>query len=220
MHKAKKTLRILGMLFLCAAVLFVFAVYRGVIVFDHSAERGFENSVTWKGHTYISCVAAYHEGKTIAKTTDGWEINEVKEDPSHTFIVLRSFLDQHLLVLEDYAIPTLGKVTAAFWNGEKIVDAAFCEAVTQIVLTAKTDFTYQTDAIFQLTDQQHMRTLFFCYEDCPIGTEFKGYMGKVDGRWVITTEIQSYDRSLSEPQTVACYTIPQEYYSVLEPYFS
>ena len=34
------------------------------------------------------------------------KINEVKEDPTHTFIVLRSFLDQWLLVQEDYVIPS------------------------------------------------------------------------------------------------------------------
>lgn len=91
--------------------IFIFLFATGIIVTDHSAERGFENSVVWQGHTYTpySYQGRYHEGKTIAKTTDGLHINEVKEDPTHTFIVLRSFTDQWLLVREDYEIPTNGE---------------------------------------------------------------------------------------------------------------
>ena len=88
--------------------IFIFLFATGIIVTDHSAERGFENSVIWQGHTYVpySYQGEYQEGKTIAKTADGLRINEVKEDPTHTFIVLRSFTDQWLLVREDYEIPT------------------------------------------------------------------------------------------------------------------
>lgn len=88
--------------FLAAIVGLLFAT--GILVTDHSAQRGFENSVIWQGHTYVpySYPGEYHEGKTIAMTTDGLRINEVEEDPTHTFIVLRSFLDQWLLVREEY----------------------------------------------------------------------------------------------------------------------
>ena len=87
----------------------IFLFASGILVLDHSAQRGFENSVTWGGHTYVEySYSGYHEGKTIAKTTDGLRINEIDEDPTHTFIVLRSFLDQWLLVREDYSIPSDG----------------------------------------------------------------------------------------------------------------
>lgn len=90
------------------ATILIILFSTGTIVTDHSAQRGFENSIVWQGHTYVpySYQGTYHEGKTIAKTTDGLKINEVKEDPTHTFIVLRSFLDQWLLVQEDYVIPS------------------------------------------------------------------------------------------------------------------
>ena len=91
------------------AIITVFLFATGILVLDHSAQRGFENSVTWKGHTYVVYpYNDYDEGRTIAKTTDGLRINEIEEDPTHTFIVLRSFLDQWLLVREDYNIPTDG----------------------------------------------------------------------------------------------------------------
>lgn len=81
-----------------AALLLLFT--NGIIVFDHSGQRRGEG-VFWNGSMYILCSGEYSEGKTIAKTEDGWRINEVKEDDSHTFIVMRSFLDQYLLVKED-----------------------------------------------------------------------------------------------------------------------
>ena len=48
-------------------------------------------------------------------TTIGLRINEIAEDPTHTFIVLRSFMDQWLLVREDYIIPADG--SSIFPNG-------------------------------------------------------------------------------------------------------
>ena len=82
-----------------AVIVLLFA--SGIIVIDHSAQRGFENSVTWRGHTYVEYpYNEYHEGRTLAKTTDGLRINAVKEDPTHTFIVLRSFLDQFGICIE------------------------------------------------------------------------------------------------------------------------
>ena len=105
MHKKIIIIASIVILF-SATIAFLFAT--GILVTDHSAQRGFENSVIWQGHTYVpySYNGTYHEGKTIAKTTDGLRINEVEEDPTHTFIVLRSFLDQWLLVREDYIIPS------------------------------------------------------------------------------------------------------------------
>lgn len=98
------------LIFFCVvAVIVVFLFATGILVIDHSAQRGFENSVIWRGHTYVEySYTGYHEGRTIAKTTDGLRIKEIREDPTHTFIVLRSFLDQWLLVREDYIIPTDG----------------------------------------------------------------------------------------------------------------
>ena len=88
----------------------------GVIVPDHSAQRRGEG-VYWRDTLYVPAYGEYSEGRTIAKTEDGWHINAVKEDPGRTFIVLRSFLDQYLLVREDYEIPDSGRITAAAQTG-------------------------------------------------------------------------------------------------------
>ena len=182
------------------------------------------NHVIWNEKEYCQAYGVYTEGKTIAKGKEAdWKINSVKEDPSHTFIVARSFLDQYLFVSSDYIIPTEGRVTTISWNGEYITDEMFINTVTNIEKEKTTTFTYETDGIYQLTDTQQMRALYFAYEDCPVTTEFKGYMGKVNGEWVITTYI-SNDKvnpdGSPKQYSVGCYKIPKELRDILSQYFS
>lgn len=84
-----------------------------ILVSDHSAEWRGQDTIYWDGSYYDYCGAPceYREGKTIAKTSDcDWDINEVEGDPSHTYIVVRSFLDQYLFVKRDvFAASTLFK---------------------------------------------------------------------------------------------------------------
>ena len=176
------------------------------------------NRVVWNGREYSPASGEYTEGRTIAKGKEAdWVIDAVEEDPSHTFIVARSFLDNYLLVADDYTIPTEGRVTTISWKGKYITDEAFIEAVTNIEAEKITTFTYETEHIMT----QHMGELYVAYEDCPVTTEFKGYMGKVNGEWVITTDI-SWDTEDGYPKlyTVGCYRIPDTYWDVLAKYFS
>jgi len=196
-----------------AALAVVLLIANGVIVFDHSGVRRGEG-VYWNGVLYVPASGEYSEGKTIAKTTDGWQINEVEEDPSHTFIVLRSFLDQSLLVREDYDIPDSGGISTLFWNRQFIADEEFRQTVIGILSGAKPDFEYVTDGIFQLKDGQKMRPLYAGYDGCPIATEYIGYMGTLDGKWYLTT-----DRTGHEFGSVSCCTIPEEHTDVLSRYF-
>ena len=98
--KRRKTLIHAGILALLAAAIFLWLISSGAIVFDHSGERWGEG-LYWNGYYYVQTGGSYDEGKTIAKTTDGWQINEVEGDPEHIYVVLRSFLDNYLLVRED-----------------------------------------------------------------------------------------------------------------------
>ena len=56
---------------------FGFLLAKGYIVFDHSGVRRGEG-VYWNDVLYVPASGEYGEGKTIAKTNDGWQINEVK----------------------------------------------------------------------------------------------------------------------------------------------
>ncbi len=209
---SRKKIFIISGIIIASLLVIALLFSSGIIVLDRSAVRVGEG-VRWNGSLYLPYSGDYTEGKTIAKTKDGWNINEVKEDKSHRFIVLRSFIDQYPLVREDYEIPKSGKITCTSWYGNFINDEEFCAAVESIVSARKTDFTYESEAIFELKNGQHMRSLYCGFEGCPLPTEFIGYMGKVNGTWYITTE------DPFESKTISCYTIPNEYFEILEKYF-
>ncbi|MBP3673027.1 MAG: hypothetical protein J6J18_04285 [Oscillospiraceae bacterium] len=216
----KKILLVTAVILAVTAALLFLLFANGIIVFDHSGRRRGEG-VFWNGSMYIPCSGEYSEGKTIAKTEDGWRINEVEEDDSHAFIVMRSFLDQYLLVKEDYQIPTEGRVTSAVWGKLKITDEEFLTAISELISQATSDYSYETEGIFQSTEGQQMRNLCVAFENCPVATQNLGYMGTIGGTWYITTEISSdqYNEDGSpKAYTVWCYTIPNEYIPTLEKY--
>lgn len=199
-----------------AAVSIVAAlILTGVIVLDRSGERLFENGLRWKGNDYVAVSGKYHEGKTIAKTKDGFNINEVEEDDSHTFLVVRSFLDQWLVVREGYNIPKSGKITKACWDYEFIEDEEFLGAIEEMITKVKPDFKYDPDGkeIYERTDTQNMKALYIAYEGCPVPTIYLGYMGIIDGSFYLTT-------GKGDDGTVYCYTVPQEYARIFEQYLS
>lgn len=202
--------------------IFVLLCHSGVIVTDRSAIVGIEGMI-WNGKGYSTVSGQYTEGRTIAKSADGsWDINEVKEDPSHNFVVVRSFLDQRLYVADDYIIPTSGEITKVYWNGAYIENEDFLKAMSEIDATKTTSFDYETDAIFSLTDNQHMKILYVAYENCPVATVYKGYLGKINGNWTITTLVSDDQRNEDgspKPYTVGCYSIPDKYTDILEAFF-
>ncbi len=203
------------------AILVLIYICNKVVVFDRSGERA-GNDLLWNGTTYVSCSGSYTEHKRIAKTTDGFDIIEIEEDDTHTFVVLRSFLDQELMVDINYTIPQSGKLTSVSWNDTKITEEEFCSVVADIISRATTDFEYTTDGIFILTENQKMREVMVGYNNCPVSTEYIGYMGLVNGTWCITTEISKDQRNPDgspKAYSVSCYTIPQEYIEIVEKYW-
>lgn len=181
------------------------------------AAQGAKRNETYRGFVYIPCSGEYTEGKTIAKTKDGWSINKVQEDDSYAFIVLRSFLDQYLYVREDYVIPQSGNVSTAYWGGITIQDEDFLSAISNIIQNSQSDFEFETGGIFQLNDNQRMKQLSIGYASCPVATNYIGYMGVHKGTWYLTTNISDQDDE-SETQVVSCYTIPEKHINTLASY--
>ena len=217
MKKIFKIILICLLIFIVAFILWKSDVF----VSDHSADISSER-VIWNGKEYYPVSGDYTEGKMLSKNGD-WVINSVEEDPTHTFIVARSFSDDYLMVCDDYNIPETGELTTVSWNGTYISDPLFLEAISKIEAEKTTMFSYQTDGIFQLTDNQHMRSLYFAYDNCPVTTNYKGYMGKVNGEWVITTHIPQDTTNIDgSPKTysVDCYKIPDKYNEILSFYFT
>ena len=221
----KKAFIIIGVAYLTVSVIrFVYFLWGiGFFVTDTSAVYD-GGTLYWNEKTYSITHGDYTTGKPIAKCKEGrdWKIQEIEEDPSHTFVAMFSFLDNYLLVDNTYEIPKSGRVTVASWSGEYIHDPDFLKAVEEIESKKTTSFTHFTDGIYSLTENQRMRPLYIGFEDCPVATENCGYMGKIDGNWVITTYISDDTRAESgapKIHDVGCYTIPEEYHGILEKHF-
>lgn len=126
------------------------------------------------------------EGKTIA-LIDDWKINEIPEDPSHTFLVVRSFIDQYYIVREDYTIPVEGNVSCAYIGSmmERTTDKEILQALTEILQNDYTDGT----PIFlsnHKDEKGNFKHIVVGYEDCPVGTDRSiYYIGEIDSKWVI-----------------------------------
>ncbi len=204
---------------LCLAVLAAIAaaylLSRGVIVFDHSAQRAGEG-FRWKGELYIPASAAdYTEGKTIAKTTDNWKLNIVEEDESHTFMVMRSVLDQWLCVRKDYEMPDGGTVTAVYIDGKKIDDAELAAAAQYMLENFTPERDYAAETIRHDTETQQMRDISYCFEGCPVGIDKNlDHIGRIEGQWVLA-------RRAGESNGLRTYklcAVPEEYTDILEKY--
>ena len=217
-----KRLAKIGLVALIAIGLFFFLLLNGVIVFDRSAVLNSEE-LYWNGNTYISCSGIHSEGKTIAKTADGkWNINEIKEDPSHTFIVVRSFLDDSLYVRKDYQIPQSGDADIVYLDGNKIDDESFLDAVSQIYFSNEETVEHTTNDIHLKTDTQDMRAVYVGFNDCPVAV-FMGYIGKIDGEWVIITDLSALkenDDGSGTPYKIECQKINQKHIQILENHFN
>jgi len=206
-----KTLCLLALLGIVVAYL----LSRGIIVFDHSAQRVGEG-FRWKGELYIPTSAAdYTEGKTIAKTTDNWQLNRVEEDDSHTFMVIRSFLDQWLCVREDYEFPKEGNITAVYLDGKKIDDAELADAAQYMLENFAAEREYNVESIRHDTENQQMRDISYCFEGCPVGIDRNGdHIGRIDGEWVLARRVgESGDLRVYE-----LFAVPEEYFEILAKY--
>lgn len=224
MGRAAKTLKLRKALMICALlglISIVLVFVSGGLVLDHSAIMRAE-TLYWKDTVYVGCTGRYNEGKTIAKSSDGDEINLVNNDKSHTFVVVRSFLDDGLYVREDYMIPTSGAVTMVALDHKLIQDEALCQAMREIYLSDGEPFAHLTEGLWQKTETQSMHAVYLAYENCPVATCFVGYMGTINGQWVFTTDNSTKrwdgpDGPL--PYEVICKEIPAQYVPLLKAHF-
>lgn len=170
------------------------------------------NMLDWNGIKYIPVNGEYDEGKTVAVTEDGWDINEVIGDKTYNFVVVRSFLDQYLLVREDYEIPESGQVTAVYVKGKKIEDISFCNAVQEMINTDDMDsFLYEpTESIYNAAKE-----IYLSYNYCPVGTSMPGYIGFIENKWVF---IDNYVLEGYEHPTYKCSIIDDKYVLDIERY--
>jgi len=166
--------------------------------------------LTWRGVNYKETSGRHKEGKTIARTKDNKsEVNEVVGDPEHIFVVVRSFLDNHLYVNENYEIPTNGEVTAIYVGYMKVESKDFCLAIDELLLDVATNnnlktFTVESEGMYQLAEE-----IYLCFDGCPVGTFLVGYIGLINDTWVYVSNIpvELNPDGTWKTQSYTCYVI-------------
>jgi hypothetical protein len=151
-------------------------------------------------------------GRTIAYV-DGWTVSTIQEDPSRTFLRVSSFLDGYGFVREDYVIPTEGEITVVYLDGRfRYTIRKLCTMITELRTDPPAEtFTVRTDAIYRYAESVSVG-----YEGCPIATQFVGYLGNINEKWIFIppTEIRYENDGYVEREFV-CYVIPEKYHDIL-----
>lgn len=206
---------IIALVCVIVAVAVLFA--SGVIITDRSAVLSAEG-LNWNGAFYKSCSGIYDEGKTVAKTSDGtWNINEIKGDPEHNFVVARSGTDDALYVRSDYSVPDSGTPETVYLGSDQITDSEHCKILSDIFIS---DF-----GAFFLTashsDVEKWIPLSIGYDSCPIAI-FRGYLISYGGKYFFTVDLSDMtekDDGSGSPFTVICKLVNEDYFSAIDKYF-
>ncbi len=209
----KRRLMVVLPLLLVAVLIGTLAVKK-FVVFDHSAQINTEWGFVWKGVQYIPItVEAGKTTKCIAKTTDGQKIKEYEDDPSHTFLELRSFLDNNSVVREDYIIPTEGTISCVYISNTRVTDSALYPKIKEILeCDFESSFFIKSKMIYSLA-----RRITVGYNDCPVGTQFEGMIGNINGKWVFIypEDVGFVDKTYPEKK-FECHIIPERFESVFD----
>nr|MCR5719131.1 hypothetical protein [Lachnospiraceae bacterium] len=168
-----------------------------------------------KDERYVyTCFETEGRKKKIAEL-DNWGVYEIKEDPNHIFLELKSFTSEHYIVKESYQIPTCGKVSCVYVDGKKLHDNNILEVLDEI-LTAQYDNGTCCYLFGSNEEQENLKHFTVGYEDCPVGTDNSIYsIGKIDSKWVV---IFHDDVVVNDEGDIQCtyYELNEECSNVLE----
>lgn len=205
--------------------------YEGVIPPEDKSARkspyySINNEITWKGKTYILCDydfnydAAFDIGKAVTQCGEGGDILfEVNGDSQHHFLIDTSFNERpDLYVSADYTIPTEGKLTSVYVNGRKVTNKKLLDAIEQLYSSDNNDFfLYKVEDNFHHDHNIVAKKINLAYEGCPVGSDYKGYLGRVDGKWCYFHDYPGY--RVFQKETIPCFEIDEELIPIINNYF-
>ena len=186
----KSLLMVLGGLLCVAAIAAIFMIADGTIVFDHSALVTAE-TLEWKGNTYVPISGKYEEGRRLARSADGWSVMEVEGDPAHRFLAARSFMDERLYVLSGFEPEATGDITLLWWGGQRFANEELSRAILALweeSAEAEASVSFEVHHLFSTTGTVKLKEVYVARGDCSVATESLGYLGTVNGQWVLVTE--------------------------------
>ena len=180
-------------------------------IFAKKAERAEERNFIINGEKYIGVSIGFtEEGRRIAKT-DSFDIMEIPEDKDHNFLAVRSFLDDWTIVRESYMIPTEGEVGVAYLWRERVTAGVKWDMVQSILNNDfQADFTIMAEAKseYGATDVMNVvKPIKIGYENCPVGTDWIGCFGNINGKLVFIEADDYADGDLK----YTCYILKDAY---------
>lgn len=180
------------------------------------AERGFEGSFIINGETYVP-ISAAHSGQVSwpMVEVDGHSIHPITEDSSRCFLEVRSFLDNWTIVKESYVIPTSGKLNVVYYNHERITPASTDNEKWNLAQSIRNN-DFSGSFVIQATSPNDIynatKSVYFGYEDCPLGTDFIGGIGIINEQLVFIKK-----SSLKSCELIyTCYILNDEYQHLFE----
>ncbi|MGL4509969.1 hypothetical protein [Cetobacterium sp.] len=197
----------------------IFIFFKSCFNYEKNPPEIFGDTIHWKGNTYTISQGGHKEGERIAKG-DGFSLFSTG-DPTETFIVYRSFLDNALYVKEDFKIPTEGKITKLSWGYKIFTDKELCDTISKILEEIKNleiNRYESEDPLFRLKPGLVMRNLYVAYEDTYVPTKYKGEIGVINGKWAITTSTEEEIQKGIVIYKANYVFIPENYVNVLEDY--
>lgn len=197
----------------------IFIFFKSCFNYEKNPPEIFGDTIHWKGNTYTISQGGHKEGERIAKG-DGFSLFSTG-DPTETFIVYRSFLDNSLYVKEDFKIPTEGKITKLSWGYKIFTDKELCDTISKILEEIKNleiNRYESEDPLFRLKPGLVMRNLYVAYEDTYVPTKYKGEIGVINGKWAITTSTEEEIQKGIVIYKANYVFIPENYVNVLEDY--
>lgn len=197
----------------------IFIFLKSCFNYEKNPPEIFGDTIHWKGNTYTISQGGHKEGERIAKG-DGFSLFSTG-DPTETFIVYRSFLDNALYVKEDFKIPTEGKITKLSWGYKIFTDKELCDTISKILEEIKNleiNRYESEDPLFRLKPGLVMRNLYVAYEDTYVPTRYKGEIGVINGKWAITTSTEEEIQKGIVIYKANYVLIPESYANVLENY--
>ena len=197
----------------------IFIFLKSCFNYEKNPPEIFGDTIHWKGNTYTISQGGHKEGERIAKG-DGFSLFSTG-DPTETFIVYRSFLDNALYVKEDFKIPTEGQITKVSWGYKIFTEKELCDTISKILEEIKNleiNRYESEDPLFRLKPGLVMRNLYVAYEDTYVPTKYKGEIGVINGKWAITTSTEEEIQKGIVIYKANYVFIPENYVNVLEDY--
>ena len=209
--------------------LIVLTIIAVILIINHFARHTGEfidGKFFWRGsyyHEINSYSYEYKQGERLGKTKNHeFNISSIEGDDKHIFLKLWNFSDDFTYIRDDYEISSIGEITTIYIDYRKYDNKEFCDAMDTLLFSGfindkREKYIIETDEINYLTDY-----IMLSFNGCPVGTEFVGYIGIINNKWVYipVQEIKTDKNGFAKTTSFTCYVIDDyDKLSIIKEYY-